>query len=211
MTAMESPRFVGLLFLSILSVLVFSACAREREAAVFHPGDDTASAFRSTKCPEKMVYIDEARVCMDMFEYPNATGESPMSGVKWEEAAELCGKQGKRLPTLEEWEAACMGEKGRIYPYGEEYDKGKCRVDLLPGAGPAPSGSNKKCHTPEGVFDLCGNLWEWTSTEGFEKNTYYVKGGSWSSFPSVAACEFKAWEPPDGGGPDYGFRCVVKP
>ena len=158
-----------------------------------------------------MVYIGAAKICVDIFEYPNASGETPLGGVKWKEASELCRKNGKRLPTIQEWEIACSGVDNRKYPYGDKYKRVKCMTDRKIGAGPVPSGSLPKCRTPKGIYDLSGNLWEWTSTPGFQRGTYYVKGGSWSSYPSVAGCGFKAWEKPDGGGKDYGFRCVISP
>ena len=162
-------------------------------------------------CPQNMAYVKAANICMDIYEYPNASGEAPLGGVNWKEAEELCRKNDKRLPSLKEWESACGGQEGRLYPYGNEYKAGTCQVDLKPNDKPAPSRSKRKCRSPEGIYDLSGNVWEWTSSPGFAHGTYYVKGGSWSSFPSVATCNLKAWEKPDGGGADYGFRCVSKP
>jgi formylglycine-generating enzyme required for sulfatase activity len=163
-----------------------------------------------SNCPENMAYVKAANICMDIFEYPNASGEIPIGGIKWQEAAELCHKNGKRLPTIEEWEMACGGVEKREYPYGNNYNSGSCMANQKLSVGPLPSGSLPDCRTPDGVYDLSGNLWEWTSTKGFEHGAYYVKGGSWSSYPSVATCSLKAWEKPDGGGKDYGFRCVKK-
>lgn len=171
--------------------------------------EQTRTAWKSEgPCPEDMVWVKPADICMDKYEFPNMKGELPLGGVTYEEAERLCKAYGKRLPTSQEWLLACGGKEELIYPYGNEYREGVCRVDLKYAEGPAPSGTLTDCKSPFGVFDMSGNLWEWTSSEGFEKGTKYVHGGSWRSFPGVTVCAFRGWEPPEGGGDDYGFRCV---
>jgi len=199
--------------LALLLCLIVACPKATQERSAISAAEATLERG-SGPCPKGMAHIKKARICMDIFEYPNATGEVPLGGVKWEDAVKLCKKQGKRLPTAEEWEAACGGKKGRAYPYGDKYKAGVCTVDLKPRDKKTPyeavpPGNNPECVTSQSVYDMSGNLWEWTSTPGFEKGTYYVKGGSWSSYSSVATCGLKAWEPPEGGGPDYGFRCVI--
>ncbi len=205
------PAYALTLATLAVFLLTFSACPRSKERATRAAAEERDATLGLRHCPDGMAYVKKARICMDIYEYPNAFGEVPLGGVKWEDAERLCREQGKRLPTAKEWEAACKGKEEHIYPYGKEYKVGVCIVDLMPGDGAAPSGAVPDCRTAEGIYDLSGNMWEWTSTPGFEKGTYYVKGGSWSSYPSVATCEFKAWEPPEAGGPDYGFRCVTTP
>lgn len=57
-------------------------------------------------------------------------------------------------------------------------------------------------------FDMCGNVWEWTATEGTAPGRYRLKGGSWAS-PMFAAepsvYNDAAAEMIDN---DTGFRCV---
>ena len=80
--------------------------------------------------------------------------------------------------TEEEWVSACIGEPandhnnngkfvdgpvvGRLYPYGPFYEKDTCRdsEDKLNGK-PTKTGSMPGCRTPEGIYDLSGNLYEW--------------------------------------------------
>lgn len=100
--------------------------------------------------------------CIDPYEYPNRRGEYPMANVSFEEAATLCASVGKRLCTEAEWTLACRGIEGRHYSYGAQFEAGRCQTESTPEAPPfAPSGSHPKCHSPEGVFDLNGNLSEW--------------------------------------------------
>jgi len=163
------------------------------------------------KCPDDMAWVEPAMVCIDLYEFPNMSGELPLVGLTYGQAEELCKSYGKRLPTAKEWELACGGEKNFPYPYGETYKKDTCWMDRPYSAGPTISGSMPQCVSPFGIYDMTGNVWEWTSSDGFEPGTKYVRGGSWLSYPSVATCTLMAWEKPESGGKDYGFRCALKP
>ena len=52
---------------------------------------------------------EDARACIDMFEYPNIPCTYPVVWVKASEAAALCAAQGKRICDAHEWEGACAG------------------------------------------------------------------------------------------------------
>lgn len=51
----------------------------------------------------------DARVCIDRFEFPNIPCEYPVVWVRAREAAQLCAAVGKRLCDAHEWEGACAG------------------------------------------------------------------------------------------------------
>ena len=90
--------------------------------------------------------------------------EHPVSESTWPGAVAYCAARGARLPTEAEWEAAARGKEGRTHPWGETlpapelavYGRGRGETD--------PVGSHPKGATPEGVFDLSGNVAEWTSS-----------------------------------------------
>ena len=61
--------------------------------------------------------LQHRRYCMDVFEYPNLEGVVPAVMVDWDDAKRVCGVEGKRLCTTEEWEFACEGPQMWPYPY----------------------------------------------------------------------------------------------
>lgn len=109
-----------------------------------------------------------AAYCVDTYEYPNVAGATPKAFVTFDEAQAWCAAAGKRLCTGDEWERACRGPQGRLHPYGDVRDPTACNTPIE-GTGPLPgraapvsvAGAFPRCVTPEGVFDLGGNLSEW--------------------------------------------------
>lgn len=52
---------------------------------------------------------EDAKVCIDQFEFPDIPCAYPVVWVKAREAAEICSAMGKRLCDAHEWEGACAG------------------------------------------------------------------------------------------------------
>ncbi len=166
--------------------------------------------------------------CMDVYEYPNQAGVSPMADVTWLQAWDLCGQQGKRLCSADEWEHACRGGDGRRYSYGEPYDAQACNTpwDRFQGGAPpiAPSGSHPRCVSPQGVADLNGNLSEWVEDqwdgekprfeeEVFPAGTTYrtVRGGTmWGGTFYGQDCLSAHGHPETVTHMDDGFRCCAE-
>lgn len=55
------------------------------------------------------VKAENAKVCIDQFEFPGIPCEYPVVWVRANEAAEICHAMGKRLCDAHEWEGACQG------------------------------------------------------------------------------------------------------
>jgi hypothetical protein len=53
---------------------------------------------------------EDAKVCIDQFEFPDIPCEYPVVWVRAREAAEICTAMGKRICDAHEWEGACAGQ-----------------------------------------------------------------------------------------------------
>ncbi len=92
-----------------------------------------------------------------------AAEDHPVVGVRWEDAKGYCDFHGLRLPTEAEWEYAARGPEGRAYPWGSEWDKGKCcNIDNQgPGHTTFAVGSFPEGASWCGALDMAGNVSEW--------------------------------------------------
>jgi hypothetical protein len=147
----------------------------------------------------------------------------PWAHVTFAEAQAACQAAGMRLCKVvrdgsgavqsDEWGAACGGASGTPYPYGATYGAMTCngRDQADPDATLA-TGSLAACTTPDGVFDLSGNLAEWTddprgmTADG--RTAYTLRGGSHATIAQGLQCGFfYSTVPAAFAFPDTGFRC----
>jgi len=140
--------------------------------------------------------------CIDVYEYPNRSGQVPQMNVSWDKAKELCQKQGKRLCTEAEWEKACRGKEGLRWPYGNVFDDNLCNSESTAGAARAlaVSGKFSRCLSPYEVFDMSGNVAEWTEEK-------VVKGGSFLNSDYGVRCAARKLKVSVAS--EMGFRCCA--
>jgi formylglycine-generating enzyme required for sulfatase activity len=137
----------------------------------------------------------------------------PVTDVTPAEADTFCQSQGGRLPSAAEWVWAAAGSAARRFAWGNSglvcrraafgLEQGPCGETGSPElAGSRPDGAS-----PEGVFDLAGNVAEWTREPG---GGFSARGGS---FRSSSAAELKSWAslPVTQKALYIGFRCAYPP
>ena len=139
--------------------------------------------------------------CIDYYEYPGK-GRTPQTKVDFGTAAGVCKGRGKRLCTDKEWLRACRGRGGASFPYGKSFNPGKCNTEDDEGdeRSLAKSGRFKSCRSALGLYDMSGNVAEWTSSKT-------VRGGDYTSSDEDAACNGGGRRSPGTRRPFIGFRC----
>jgi formylglycine-generating enzyme required for sulfatase activity len=156
----------------------------------------------------------------------------PVRYTNWQDAMVYCewlsGKSGLSvtLPSEAEWEKAARGTDGRIYPWGNEFDKNKCNTSESGIGNTTPVGKYSPAgDSPYSCADMAGNVWEWTRSkfkpypyiaeDGREDldstKTRVVRGGSWKRAQGSACVSFRDRDLPVYRFNYYGFRVIVHP
>lgn len=165
-------------------------------------------------CPAGMAAQDG--FCIDQHEHPNRFFHPVSGNLDFAGAVEACTGVGKHVCTEAEWTAACAGPEGRRWPYGDVYQRGACQDSsdskLDEGGGAAKAGERTGCHTPDGVRDLSGNLWEWVAhvrPDGSTRGS--IRGGGWNISAGLGQC--RAVFEPDASyrSAEVGTRCCATP
>lgn len=102
----------------------------------------------------------------DAYNQPN----QPVVGLLWNFARDYCAWAGLQLPSEAQWEKAASGGDGRIYPWGDDAPT-ELEGNFNFSSGPTTVGSFPAGVSPYGVYDMAGNVWEWTIDE--YEHTYY--------------------------------------
>jgi len=111
--------------------------------------------------------------------FPYAQRHWPVVNVSKADAEAFCKwktqKTGRRhqLPLAIQWELAACGREGRKYPWGNTYQAWRCNSPESGWCRPVSVFELPEGKTPEGVYNLCGNVYEWLSSPGD------TRGGSW--------------------------------
>lgn len=161
-------------------------------------------------------------------------GVKPQAHISRDQAEQACQNAGKRLCSDDEWIGACKGKRPTQFPYGSERKDGYCNdhgvssFNMYYGAGSdppkelytwvnmndprlnqvdgalAPTGSFKKCRNGFDVYDMVGNLHEWTAApSGTFRGGYYL-----DTHINGDGCDYRT----TAHAPKYydystGFRC----
>ncbi len=149
----------------------------------------------------------------------------PVVYIKQEMAKAFCEWRDARLPTEDEWKKAAIGNTTEIYPWGNEiscenanYTYGHADVFRYDGSvafqtykycvgNTVPVGSYEKGKSIFNIYDLVGNVSEWSQTGRA------VLGGSWANEKPSPWSRF-VYDGVYGTSPAFntvGFRCVLSP
>jgi formylglycine-generating enzyme required for sulfatase activity len=139
-------------------------------------------------------------------------GDHPVNCVDRRQASAYCAWVGKRLPTEREWEKAARGTDGRVYPWGNSDPS--CYLAVIAGTGSAgcahgstsPVASLAEGRSPFGLFDMAGNVLEWTS--GDDGGMSIARGGSWRGDAAPARASSREWVASGTRDARIGFRCA---
>lgn len=228
------------------------------EAGRFTMGDEKEIDATPHEVAVSSFYIDKYPVTQEQFKKVMAENPSrwkgdknPVEQVRWSDAVKYCNARslkeglrpcydlqtwqcnfeanGYRLPTEAEWEYACRAGSETMYFFGDGPSKLSDYgwVDENSNGKPHPVGQKKP--NPWGLYDMCGNVWEWCNDfyqvdyyqQSPEENprgpkegeTKVVRGGAWKFSADSCRSGYRYNEAPGYsdvcfGYDIYGFRCV---
>lgn len=151
----------------------------------------------------------------------------PMVLVSWFGSKAYCEFYQWRLPTEVEWEKAARGIDGRPFPWGNHAQENNANYykshdlfeELNPGQGnTTPVGfyngqtyngyKTLNSTSPYGLYDMAGNVWQWTGDVYDDQHYRYMRGGSKNNY----AYNLRVWTRNSAGpsyySPSVGFRCA---
>lgn len=210
------------------------------------PGEETARRHHHFTIDIPSFYIDEYPVTNEQFKmfmdavnykpadtinflkdwkngnYPEGWSKKPVTWIDIEDARAYAKWRGKRLPHEWEWQYSAQGTDNRLYPWGNEW-----KAEAVPAAetgnelrGPDNVDAHPQGRSPFGVFDLTGNVWQWTD-EYIDVHTraaivrggcYYQPQGSYWYFPQAYKLtehgKFLLMSQGQNRAGTIGFRCV---
>ncbi len=204
----------------------------------YYIGSDEGPADSRPRHPVELpaFYIDNHEVTNEQYlDFCIATGHSlpptlrsgklseeikqlPVVNVTYHDAESYARWMRKKLPTEAEWEVAARGgKKELIFPWGDAFKPGAAAIKRNK---PAAVGSHPKDASPFGVYDMAGNVSEWTRDRfgpypdaprniEFPEATRVIRGGNYAiENPEKLKLYLRRPVETYHTSPQTGFRCV---
>jgi S-layer protein (TIGR01567 family) len=153
----------------------------------------------------------------------------PVERISWDDAQEFITKLNKmegnelyRLPSEAEWEYACRAFTQTKYSFGDDLSNMEDYAWFKSYSGTHPVGEKKS--NPLGLYDMHGNVWEWTqdswhdsyngapsngsSWENGDSSDRVLRGGSFADFAGLCRSASRLRAKPSRCSHDTGFRLL---
>ncbi|MEN6410393.1 MAG: formylglycine-generating enzyme family protein [Anaerolineaceae bacterium] len=199
-----------------------------------YPGDEFHGYKHEERIdPANYIYIPlddpSQRIQFDgaAFTVQPGYADHPMTMVSWFGARGYCEFIDGRLPTELEWEKAARGTDTRPFPWGDEIARGNANYYASRdpfeemnsvGSRTSPVGFyNGKTYdgyatldsaSPYGLYDMAGNVWQWTGDVYEGMHYRFMRGGSKDTY----SMDLRVWvrnnATPTYFSPGVGFRCA---
>lgn len=154
----------------------------------------------------------------------------PMTMVSWFGAWGYCKFFDWRLPTEMEWEKAGRGTDDRPFPWGEEIQRENANFYASRdpfeemssvGSRTSPVGfyngqkyddyQTLDSASPYGLYDMAGNVWQWTGNIYEGMHYRFMRGGSKDTYDMDLRLWVRNNATPTYFSPGVGFRCARDP
>jgi len=134
--------------------------------------------------------------------------DNPVERVPWHDAVSFCKAlgDGYRLPTADEWEYAYRAGTTTDWYNGDDESKVGDIAWFAANSGEKTHPVGQKQPNAWGLYDMAGNVWEWTATP-FESYRV-IRGGSWNGGALLTRAAYLYSSSPDYRGNGIGFRVV---
>ncbi|WP_437275923.1 bifunctional serine/threonine-protein kinase/formylglycine-generating enzyme family protein [Sorangium sp. So ce375] len=213
-----------------VTVRAYRACMQQRMCGPADHVSLTPELLPGAKAPAAPEEQREVELWTRRCNEPrNATGH-PINCVDYSQAESYCRFRGRRLPTEAEWEVAARGAAGRAFVWGDDaptceracYDRNEGCLARGTEVATCASGAHPSDRTPEGIYDLAGNVSEWVSDglvfpppggENPQGDPSFplkvVRGGSFLDGPEKLSATYRTAAAPVTAHAWIGFRCAM--
>lgn len=206
----------------------------ENQIVGYYPGDPFNNGRHEEEIPAgDYIYIPLDNPALRLSFDGNTFGvlesweNHPMTMVSWFGAKAYCEFYEGRLPTELEWEKAARGTDIRPFPWGFEILRNN--ANFINSRDPFEDNSNYGSRTspvgfyngkiyngyqtldsvsPYGLYDMAGNVWQWTADIYDQQHYRYMRGGSKDLYQNNLRIWVRNNATPVYTSPAVGFRCV---